>query len=97
MKFLMFEDNGGEYHWTLLDGAGESLARSPSFASYKDAEHAAGVVLDGAGSARLERRAARDRPAEIVARREAAPARDGLDAERSSDEGGSLNGKALRQ
>lgn len=58
MEFLIVEDNGGDYHWTLLDRDGNSLGRSPSFASYEHAETAAGVVLAGAGSARLDRRAA---------------------------------------
>lgn len=57
MHCLVIEDNAGEYHWTLVDGDHEGLARSASFASYEDAEHAARVVLDGAGSARLESRA----------------------------------------
>jgi hypothetical protein len=58
MEFLIVEDNGGDYHWTLLDGDRNSLARSPSFGAYKHAEDAARVVLAGAGSARLDRRAA---------------------------------------
>ena len=58
MEFLIVEDNGGDYHWTLLDRDGNSLARSPSFASYEHAEAAARVVLAGAGLARLDRRAA---------------------------------------
>jgi uncharacterized protein YegP (UPF0339 family) len=61
MEFLIVEDNGGDYHWTLLDRDGNSVARSPSFASYEPAEDAARVVLAGAGSARLDRRAAADR------------------------------------
>jgi len=60
MEFLIVEDNGGDYHWTLLDRDGNSLARSPSFASYELAKDAALVVLAGAGSARLDRRAATD-------------------------------------
>jgi uncharacterized protein YegP (UPF0339 family) len=56
MEFLIFEDNGGNYHWTLRDRDGNSLARSPSFASYQDAESAARVVLADAGSARLDPR-----------------------------------------
>jgi len=56
MEFLVVEDNGGDYHWTLLDRDGNSLARSPSFTSYEDTEDAAGVVLAGAGSAQLDRR-----------------------------------------
>jgi len=57
MEFLVVEDNSGDYHWTLIDRDGNSMARSPSFASYEHTEDAAGVVLAGAGSARLDRRA----------------------------------------
>jgi uncharacterized protein YegP (UPF0339 family) len=65
MEFLIVEDNAGHYHWTLLDHNGNSLARSPSFASYQDAEDAARVVLAGSGSARLDRRAATDSSLDI--------------------------------
>ena len=65
MEFLIIEDNGGDYHWTLLDRDGNSLARSPSFATYGPAEDAARVVLAGAGSARLDRRAATDSSVDI--------------------------------
>jgi len=58
MECLIVEDNGGKYHWTLLDREGNSLARSPSVGSYEHARDAARVVLAGAGSARLDRRAA---------------------------------------
>ena len=58
MEFLIAEDNGGDYRWTLLDGGGNSLARSPSFASYEHTEAAARYALAGAGSARLDRSAA---------------------------------------
>ena len=91
MQFLIFEDNGGDYHWRLLDGDRETLAQSPSFASREDAHRAAQLVLDGASSARLER-AAGDRPIDAVARRDAALAPDSPDAGRRSNEGGSLNG-----
>ena len=60
MEFLIVEDNGGDYHWTLLDRDGTSLARSGSFASYQHTEEAARVVLAGAGSARLDPPAAID-------------------------------------
>jgi hypothetical protein len=56
LEFLIDEDNGGEYHWTLLDHDGTSMARSNSFASYERTEDAARAVLAGAGSARLEPR-----------------------------------------
>ena len=65
MEFLVVEDNGGNYYWTLMDRGGDSLARSPSFASYEYAEDAARVVLAGTGSARLERRAASDSSLDI--------------------------------
>src|SRR5271167_4668485 len=34
MEFLVFEDNGGGYHWTIVAAGGESLAQSGSFASH---------------------------------------------------------------
>jgi hypothetical protein len=58
MEFLIVKDNGGDFHWTLLDRDGYSLGRSPSFVWYEHAEAVARVVLAGAGSARLDRRAA---------------------------------------
>jgi uncharacterized protein YegP (UPF0339 family) len=92
LKFLVIEDNGGDYHWAILGDAGESLAQSSTFATYDDAEQAAHVVRDLAGAARFERRAARDRPVSadrpvaLAVRRVAA--RDDVDAERWLDEGG---------
>jgi uncharacterized protein YegP (UPF0339 family) len=71
MEFVIVEDNGGDYHWTLLDRDGNDLARSPSFVSYHDAEDAARVVLDGVGSARLDRRAAIDRSLDIPSKTKA--------------------------
>jgi uncharacterized protein YegP (UPF0339 family) len=66
MEFLIVEDNGGKYHWTLLDREGNSLARSPRLVSYEQAENAARVVLAGAGSARLDRHAVTDRSSKKV-------------------------------
>jgi uncharacterized protein YegP (UPF0339 family) len=63
IRFLIFEDNAGDYYWTLLDRNGRSLGRSPTYASYQDAENAARVVLAGAGSARLDRGASSSRKA----------------------------------
>lgn len=60
MEFLIDEDNSGDYHWTLLDRDGTSLARSGSFASYERTEDAARVVLAGASSARLNPRSVPD-------------------------------------
>ena len=58
MEFLIVEDNGGKYQWTLLDREGNRLARSPRLVSHEQAEDAARVVLAGAGSARLDGRVA---------------------------------------
>jgi uncharacterized protein YegP (UPF0339 family) len=95
IEFVVIEDNSGDYHWTILDSGGESVAQSKRFASYDDAEQAARVVRDGAGWARFERRAATDRPVDLVARREATAARDDSDAERWLDEGGSFGSEAV--
>jgi len=90
MEFLIFEDNGGGYHWTIVGVGSESLVESGSFAYYDEAEHAARVVREGAGSARCGGRAARDRPVDLVARRQA-PTGDDPDAERWLDEGGGFS------
>ena len=95
MEFRVFEDNGGGYHWRILDGTGESLAQSRSFESYDDAERAAHHARGGAGSARLQRWAAKARPVDLAARRKAAVARDDADAERWLDEGGSFSSEAV--
>jgi len=88
IEFLVFEDNGGDHYWAILDSSGESLARSVPFATYEAAAHAAHVVRDGAGSAQFQARQAADSPVDLVARREAAIARGDSDAERWLDEAG---------
>jgi uncharacterized protein YegP (UPF0339 family) len=93
MEFLIFEDNGGDYHWTIVGADGATLARSAGFASYEDAERSAQHVRDGAASARFERRPTEELPADLSARRNATS--DAADAERSLDEGGSFNGQAV--
>jgi len=54
MEFLVFEENGGDYHWTIVAGDGATLARSEGFGCYEDAERAATHVREGAASASLE-------------------------------------------
>ena len=94
LEFLIFEDNGGGYHWTIVaDGA--TLARSGSFASYDDAEKAAKHVRDGAASALFEYRATGALPVDLIARRNAKS--DASDAERWLDEGGSFSSEAVAE
>jgi uncharacterized protein YegP (UPF0339 family) len=54
LQFLVHQANGGDYHWEIVADGGESLARSPSFASHDEAARAARRVYDGAGSGRFE-------------------------------------------
>ena len=61
LEFLVYRDNGGDYHWEIVGERGESLAQSGSFASYDDAERAARCVHDGAGSALFEPPVAEER------------------------------------
>ena len=92
MTFLVYEDNGGSYHWTIL-AAGETLVQSASFASYEEAEQAARIVHDGASSASFGDK----RPIDLPARSDAATRRDRLDAEGWLDEGGSFSSEAVTQ
>ncbi len=93
MEFLIFQDNGGDYHWTIVAADGATLARSGDFASYEDAERAAQHVRDGAASAPLGHPAVSARPVDPTARRSATS--DAGDAERWLDEGGSFNTEAV--
>lgn len=100
LTFLVLEDNGGGYYWTILGGDGESLAHSARHATRDDAAHAARVVRDGARSARFEPGVADrriDRRIDLMARRDAAVARDDSDAERWLDEGGSFSSEAVTE
>ena len=96
LTFLVFEDNGGSYHWTLLGTDGESLARSRPYTTHEEAAHAARVVRDRSGTGRLETGRAPDLPTDLVARRSAAAARDDSD-ERWLDEGGSFSSQPVTQ
>jgi uncharacterized protein YegP (UPF0339 family) len=61
LEFLVFEDNGGDYHWRIDAEDGATLAQSGSYASYEDAGQAVQRVRAGAASARFARR-----PGEVV-------------------------------
>lgn len=93
MEFLIFEDNVGDHHWTIVAGDGATVARSGSFASYQDAERAAQHVRDGAASARFERRAVAKLPDDLTERRSSTS--DASDAERWLDEDGSFSSGAV--
>ena len=95
LTFLVFEDNGGSYHWTLLGPDGESLAHSRPYATHEEAAHAALVARDSSGTARLDSGRAPDLPVDLVARRSRAVARDDSDAERWLDEGGSFSSESV--
>ncbi len=95
IEFVVFEDNGGRYHWMILAGDGATLAQSVDFASYDDAEQAAQEILDGAASARFARRGSDKGPVDLAARRDR-PDNDS-DAERWLDEGGSFSSEAAAQ
>ena len=44
--FVVFEDNGGDHRWAILDGDGASVARSRAFASADQAHAAAAIARD---------------------------------------------------
>ena len=93
MEFLIVQDDGAAYRWTIVDGDGATLAQSASFASYHDAEQAALRVRDGAASARFDHRAVGAHLAEGIALRDLPS--DDSDAERWLDEGGSFSSEAV--
>lgn len=51
MTFVVYENNGGRFHWRLLAGDGRPLATSDeSFTSAADAGRSASAVRDAARS-----------------------------------------------
>ncbi|HLY48177.1 MAG TPA: hypothetical protein VKR21_03190 [Solirubrobacteraceae bacterium] len=92
MTFLIYEDNGGGYHWTIV-ADGETLVRSASLGSYEQAQQAAGIVHRGASRAAFDPGSTNPPFIDLPARRNAA--RDRLDAERWLDEGGSFSSQAV--
>jgi uncharacterized protein YegP (UPF0339 family) len=93
MEFLIFEDNSGSYHWTILAGDGSPLGGAGDYASYDDAERAAKQIRDGAASARLEPRGSGTGP--LGAQHDATD--DKANAGHRLQEGRSSNGKAVAQ
>jgi uncharacterized protein YegP (UPF0339 family) len=69
LKFLISEDTGGDYRWTLVAASGERLAQSKRFASHTKATRAARIVRAGTASAPIEDCAAALRIASLSDRR----------------------------
>jgi len=92
-EFVIFEDNGGAYHWRIVAGDGAILAQSESFASYERAEDAARRVQAAAASARFDPRGGEPNAIDLATRRDRL--RDDLNAERWLDEGGSFTREAV--
>ena len=95
MRFVVFEDNGGGYRWTIVASGGETLVLSASFASDEDARAAAHAVHAGAASASFEQCPSDTPPADLATHRDKRRARDHLDAARWLDEGGSFSSEAV--
>jgi uncharacterized protein YegP (UPF0339 family) len=93
MEFLIFEDNGGSYHWKILADDGSTLGQSGDFRSCDAAEQAAQQICDGAASARFRRHESATGSADLAARR--AASEDNADAERWLDERGSFSTEAV--
>lgn len=81
LKFVVFEDNGGGYGWTIVTATGEAV-QSSGFASYEDAKQAARDVHAGAGSASFEHIAGDTPPIDLAARRATRRVRDASGARR---------------
>jgi uncharacterized protein YegP (UPF0339 family) len=54
-KFLIYEDNAGQFRWTLVDRGEHMLAESASFGTYAAAEKALAHLRESAGTTELQR------------------------------------------
>jgi uncharacterized protein YegP (UPF0339 family) len=68
-RFLIFEDNGGGYHWRIVAGDGATIAHSVGFVSHEDAVRSVRHVRDEAGSASFEPNAVVHQSVDLAARR----------------------------
>ncbi|HTU30124.1 MAG TPA: hypothetical protein VMF07_12135 [Solirubrobacteraceae bacterium] len=64
VKFVLYQDNGGGYYWTIVDESGEMLARSVGFATYPEANYTADLVHRAVASATFENRTGTSPPTE---------------------------------
>jgi uncharacterized protein YegP (UPF0339 family) len=79
--FLVFEENGGAFHWAIVAASGDHLVQSATFGSYVEAKQAARVVRSGAVSAPFENREADPARLELAVSREMATVTGDLDAD----------------
>jgi len=71
VKFILYQDNGGGYYWTIVDAGGEVIARSVGFLSYAEANFAADIVHRAAPTATFEDRSGASPPPRPLARSDA--------------------------
>jgi len=95
MAFLVYEDNGGTFHWTIVADSDEVLARSPGFGSREEAERAASLIHHGVLRASFDPSPLAAPASHLSDRPDAATTPDRQDAERWTDEGGSLTREAV--
>ena len=53
LEFVVYQDNGGDYHWEIVSESGHRLARSKIFTSQDDAQRGARYACDAVGTVRL--------------------------------------------
>jgi uncharacterized protein YegP (UPF0339 family) len=83
MEFVVFEDNGGSHHWTIVAASGEILVQCASFASREEAKQAARIMHASAASGSLDHTTGHTPPIDLVARRATRRVRHDPEAERS--------------
>lgn len=91
VKFLLYQDNGGGYYWTIVDGGGDVLARSVGFASYPEANYTADMVHRAAGTAMFENRTGTSPPGRPLASADGESDGDQADTEPPSESDGSVS------
>jgi uncharacterized protein YegP (UPF0339 family) len=91
VTFLLYQDNGGGYYWTIVDHGGAVIARSAGFESYAEANYAADIVHRAAASATFENRSGTTPPPRPLASAGRAAERDGTEPQPASEQGGSVS------
>jgi uncharacterized protein YegP (UPF0339 family) len=91
VKFVLYQDNGGGYYWTIVDSSGGVLARSAGFESYPDANFAADIVHRGAATATFEDRSSPTPPAGPPGSADRPTEEDRTEPKRPPDQGGSVS------